>query len=88
MFSAGLHDLKPPQIVETRIVQRALVDVLQGVQSLQPFFLNPHSFGGIKRQENESLAAVPARRDGGDLETVVQDSAAMGVEMLHRTDFS
>jgi hypothetical protein len=41
-------------------VQRAILDVLQSVKTLQPFFLNPHSFGGIKRQPDESLAAVPA----------------------------
>lgn len=46
--------------VETRIVQRAILDVLQGIDALQPFFLNPYSFGGIKRQEGVELAAVPA----------------------------
>lgn len=46
--------------VETRIVQRAILDVLQGVAALQPYFRNPHSFGGIKRRQEDELAAVPA----------------------------
>ena len=46
--------------VEPRIVQRAILDVLQGIASLQPFFRNPNSFGGIKRRKDEPLAAVPA----------------------------
>lgn len=46
--------------VESRIVQRAILDVLQGIDGLQQFFRNPHSFGGIKRQKDDHLAAVPA----------------------------
>ena len=46
--------------VESRIVQRAILDVLQGIDALQPYFRNPHSFGGIKRQKDEPLAALPA----------------------------
>jgi retron-type reverse transcriptase len=58
----GKKDIRPIVLadVETRIVQRAILDVLQSVKALQPFFLNPHSFGGIKRQKDEPLAAVPA----------------------------
>lgn len=41
-------------------MQRAILDVLQGIEALQPFFRNPHSFGGIKRQKDDPLAAVPA----------------------------
>jgi RNA-directed DNA polymerase len=58
----GKKDIRPIVIadVETRIVQRAILDVLQGIDTLQPFFRNPYSFGGIKRQKDEPLAAVPA----------------------------
>ena len=58
----GKKDIRPVVIadVETRIVQRAILDVLQGVEALQPFFRNPYSFGGIKRRKDEPLAAVPA----------------------------
>jgi RNA-directed DNA polymerase len=58
----GKKDIRPIVLadVETRIVQRAILDVLQGMDALQPFFRNPHSFGGIKRQKDEPLAAVPA----------------------------
>ena len=58
----GKKDIRPIVLadVETRIVQRAILDVLQGIDALQPLFLNPYSFGGIKRQEGVELAAVPA----------------------------
>jgi RNA-directed DNA polymerase len=58
----GKKDIRPIVLadVETRIVQRSILDVLLGVDALQPFFRNPHSFGGIKRQKDDSLAAVPA----------------------------
>jgi retron-type reverse transcriptase len=58
----GKKDIRPIVLadVETRIVQRAILDVLQGIDALQPYFRNPHSFGGIKRQKDEPLAAVPA----------------------------
>lgn len=58
----GKKDIRPIVLadVETRIVQRAILDVLQGIDALQPFFRNPNSFGGIKRQKDEPLAAVPA----------------------------
>jgi len=46
--------------VESRIIQRALLDVLQGVSKLQEFFINPHSFGGVQKQKSGDLAAVPA----------------------------
>jgi RNA-directed DNA polymerase len=55
--------------VEARIVQRAILQVLQEVDALQLYFRNPYSFGGIKRQKKkdgevrypeDELAAVPA----------------------------
>ena len=41
-------------------MQRALLDTLQGIPSLQTYFRNPYSFGGIKRGQEDELAAVPA----------------------------
>jgi RNA-directed DNA polymerase len=58
----GRKKIRPLVIggVESRIVQRSILDVLLGVEGLQPYFLNPHSFGGIKRRKEDTLAAVPA----------------------------
>lgn len=55
-------DIRPLVVasVETRIVQRAILDTMQGVAPLQGHFRNPYSFGGIKRGEDAELAAVPA----------------------------
>jgi retron-type reverse transcriptase len=50
--------------VEARIVQRAILQVLQQIDNLQPYFRNPYSFGGIKRDNNDALAAVPAAING------------------------
>ena len=59
---AGRKDIRPLVVaeVETRVVQRALLDTLQGIASLQAYFRNPYSFGGIKRGQEDELAAVPA----------------------------
>jgi RNA-directed DNA polymerase len=46
--------------VESRIVQRAVHDVLIGVPAIQQFVRTPFSFGGIKKNEGDELAAVPA----------------------------
>ncbi|MCJ2084232.1 reverse transcriptase domain-containing protein [Methylobacterium sp. J-090] len=46
--------------VEARIVQRSILGVLTGIRDLQPYFQNPHSFGGIKKASGQDLAAVPA----------------------------
>ncbi|WP_158920966.1 reverse transcriptase domain-containing protein [Acidisphaera sp. S103] len=59
---ANKKDIRPIVVagVESRIVQRAILETMQDIEALQPFFRNPHSFGGIKRGENDELAAVPA----------------------------
>lgn len=58
----GKKDVRPIVIarVEDRIVQRALLDVLQDIDALRPHFRNPYSFGGIRREQDDELAAVPA----------------------------
>lgn len=45
--------------LRSRIVQRAVLDALMTVPGLNPYFDNPNSFGGIKKQK-DGLAAVPA----------------------------
>jgi RNA-directed DNA polymerase len=49
--------------VESRIVQRSVLDVLLTVEGLKPYAENPNSFGGIRKKE-EGLGAVPAAIDG------------------------
>ncbi len=46
--------------VEARIVQRSILGVLTDVAELQPFFQNPHSFGGVRKNKDRPLASVPA----------------------------
>jgi RNA-directed DNA polymerase len=52
--------------IESRIVQRALLNVLLEVPSLARFVATPHSFGGIRKRRRvdqtrvESLSGVPA----------------------------
>ena len=55
--------------VESRIVQRAILNVLLDVEALKPFIQTPYSYGGIrgerasqkeKSARSESLSAVPA----------------------------
>ncbi|WP_210284141.1 reverse transcriptase domain-containing protein [Aureimonas phyllosphaerae] len=45
--------------LRSRIVQRAVLEALDTVSGLKPYFHNPHSFGGIQKQK-DGLAAVPA----------------------------
>jgi RNA-directed DNA polymerase len=46
--------------VESRIVQRAVHDVLVSLPAIQKFVRTPYSFGGIKKNDNDVIAAVPA----------------------------
>ncbi len=46
--------------VESRIVQRAIHDVLVSIPAIQKFVQTPYSFGGIKKKKDDDLAAVPA----------------------------
>jgi RNA-directed DNA polymerase len=46
--------------VESRIVQRAVHDVLLRVPSIRRCAENPYSFGGVRKLEGKTLAAVPA----------------------------
>lgn len=46
--------------VESRIVQRAVHDVLISVPAIQKYACTPNSFGGVKKREDDEIAAVPA----------------------------
>ena len=46
--------------VESRVVQRAIHDVLISLPEIGSFVRTPHSFGGIKKAKDDDLAAVPA----------------------------
>ncbi|HTU44784.1 MAG TPA: reverse transcriptase domain-containing protein [Bryobacteraceae bacterium] len=46
--------------VQSRIVQRAIHDVLSEVPALLPLIYTPYSFGGVKKRQKKELAAVPA----------------------------
>jgi retron-type reverse transcriptase len=46
--------------VESRIVQRAIHDVLLRVPAIRRRAANPYSFGGVQKLEGKILAAVPA----------------------------
>jgi RNA-directed DNA polymerase len=46
--------------VESRIVQRAVHDILITVPAIKKFVKTPHSFGGIQKDKDEELSAVPA----------------------------
>jgi len=46
--------------IDSRIVQRAIHDVLVKVPAIRQYAENPYSFGGVKKQVGQRLAAVPA----------------------------
>jgi len=46
--------------LESRIVQRAVHDVLVAIPPIQKYVKTPHSFGGVRKNADEKLAAVPA----------------------------
>ena len=46
--------------IDSRIVQRAIHDVLLKVPAIRQYAENPYSFGGVKKQAGQRLAAVPA----------------------------
>jgi RNA-directed DNA polymerase len=46
--------------IESRIVQRAVYDVLAGLPGLQTYIKTPHSFGAVRKGEEDTIAAVPA----------------------------
>lgn len=68
--------------IETRIVQRAVLDRLLALKKLRPFIDTPHSFGGIRKRDDEAHAAVPAAIKA------VLDSKASGLNYVRCADIS
>ena len=46
--------------IESRIVQRSILEALISVPELQKYVHTAHSFGGIRKQSKEDVSAVPA----------------------------
>lgn len=46
--------------IASRIVQRAILDVLLTIPEIRRYAENPYSFGGIRKPKEDSIAAVPA----------------------------
>jgi len=68
--------------IESRIVQRAVHDVLINLPALQAYVKTRHSFGGIKKDEEDEIAAVPAA-----IKCVLQ-AIASGSNFVVRSDIS
>jgi len=46
--------------VESRIVQRAILEVLLSVPEIRGYAENPYSFGGVRKKHGKQIAGVPA----------------------------
>ena len=68
--------------VESRIVQRAIHDVLVSVPAIEKFVRTPHSFGGVKKGKDDGLAAVPAAIHA------VLDAIGDGCKFVIRSDIA
>ncbi|MES0810057.1 reverse transcriptase domain-containing protein [Roseibium sp. SCPC15] len=57
----SMGDFRPIVVapIETRILQRAVLDQLLRQPSLKPYIVTPYSFGGITKQSDDGMAAVP-----------------------------
>ena len=68
--------------IESRIVQRAVHDVLMRVPSIRRYAENPYSFGGVKKRSGNDLGAVPAAIQA------VLDAIRDGATYVIRSDIS
>ena len=68
--------------VDSRIVQRAIHDVLISVPAIQRYVRTPYSFGGIKKKTDDETAAVPAAIKA------VLDAVGTGSKFVIRSDIS
>ena len=68
--------------IETRIVQRAVLDRLLASNQLQSFVDTPFSFGGIRKKSDDGYAAVPAAIKA------VLDAKATGLIYVRCADIS
>lgn len=46
--------------LESRIVQRSILEVLMTHKAMYRYVQTPHSFGGVRREKGKEIAAVPA----------------------------
>jgi RNA-directed DNA polymerase len=58
----GKDQIRPLVVapIESRIVQRAILDVLLQVPAISRIAENPYSFGGVRKRKGTEIAAVPA----------------------------
>lgn len=77
-------DFRPLVIapIETRILQRAVLDFLLRNPSLASYADTPHSFGGVKKRDTDELAAVPAAIQAA------LEAKASGLEFLRCADIA
>jgi RNA-directed DNA polymerase len=78
-------DSKRPLVVapiESRIVQRAIHDVLLSIPRIQEYAGNPYSFGGVKKKRGQEIAGVPAAIEA------VLGAIGAGAKFVIRSDIS
>jgi RNA-directed DNA polymerase len=68
--------------VQSRIVQRAIHDVLVTVPAIEKFIRTPHSFGGIRKNAGDEVTAVPAA-----IKAVIE-AISGGAKYVIRSDIS
>jgi len=80
----GRNGIRPLVIapIESRIVQRAIHDVLIEIPSIRRRAQDPFSFGGVKKLQGKSIAAVPAAIQA------VLDAIERGATYVIRSDIS
>jgi retron-type reverse transcriptase len=80
----GKHAKRPLVVapIESRIVQRAIHDVLLSIPAIQRYAENPYSFGGVRKKLGTDIAGVPAA-----IETVLRAIGA-GARYAIRSDIS
>jgi retron-type reverse transcriptase len=80
----GKNGIRPIVVapVESRIVQRAIHDVLLKVPSIRQYAEDPFSFGGVRKAQGKNLAAVPAAI------RAVLDAIESGSRYVIRSDIS
>ena len=77
-------DFRPIVIapIQTRIVQRAVLDQLLSIRKLHPFIHTPYSFGGVQKRDGDDNSAVPAAI------YAVLEAKAVGLNYVRCADIS
>ena len=68
--------------LESRIVQRSILEVLTAHPAMSQYVNSPHSFGGLRRQHGQKLSAVPAAINA------VLDAISGGARFIASADIS